>query len=71
MMTAAMASSSHKRPVVPDADPKRGTYRIVAMATQIPWKTYVRVLMRSTGMAEYRATISLDPIARQYRPNLV
>src|SRR5690606_1163370 len=28
MITEAMASSSHKSPVVPDADPSRGTYRI-------------------------------------------
>jgi hypothetical protein len=39
MMTAAIASSSHRMPVEPDAEPSRGTYRITAMATHTPWMT--------------------------------
>ena len=38
-ITAAMASSSHSRPVVGEAEPSRGTYKSVAMPTHTPSST--------------------------------
>jgi hypothetical protein len=50
-ITAAIASSSHSKPVVGDAYPKRGTYSKVAMPTHTPSSTYVITLIRSTSTA--------------------